>query len=165
MNQIKYYNDWGWHMADTVSFLGEVSPGCACYAWSSDHIFECKETSCSRLHNSGLLTPQHKVRDLTLLQLEKVIGLLRLPALLSKIRSQYGERAETVLLQVVRLHCNIYSDPNSLFDWRLGQATASAIVFRAVKELKGTEKSSSVFDVYKDFKLLFELDLVKRCVS
>merc|ERR1719370_284336 len=80
------------------------------------------------------------------IQLEKVIGLLRLPALLSKIRSQYGERAETVLLQVVRL----------------GQATASAIVFRAVKERKGTEKPSSVFDVYKDFKLLFELDLVKR---
>jgi len=90
-------------------------------------------------------TRRPHVVDYTI-QLEKVIGLLRLPALISKIRSQYGERAETVLLQVVRL----------------GQATASAIVFRAVKELKGTEKSSSVFDVYKDFKLLFELDLVKR---
>jgi len=98
----------------------------------------------------GLVTTSSSARrphgvDYTI-QLEKVIGLLRLPALLSKIRSQYGERAETVLLQVVRL----------------GQATASAIVFRAVKELKGTEKSTSVFDVYKDFKLLFELDLVKR---
>merc|ERR1719394_669053 len=90
-------------------------------------------------------TRRPHVVDYTI-QLEKVIGLLRLPALLSKIRSQYGEGAETVLLQVVRL----------------GQATASAIVFRAMKELKGTEKSSSVFDVYKDFKLLFQLDLVKR---
>ena len=45
---------------------------------------------------------------------------------------------------------------------RLGQAPASKIVFRTVKEGKGVEKLSSVYDVYKDFKLLMELDLVKR---
>ena len=45
---------------------------------------------------------------------------------------------------------------------RLGQAPASKIVFRTVKEGKGAEKLSSVYDVYKDFKLLMELDLVKR---
>lgn len=45
---------------------------------------------------------------------------------------------------------------------RLGHATASKIVFRTVKEGKGAEKLSSVYDVYKDFKLLMELDLVKR---
>ena len=45
---------------------------------------------------------------------------------------------------------------------RLGQAPASKIVFRTVKEGKRVEKLSSVYDVYKDFKLLMELDLVKR---
>ena len=45
---------------------------------------------------------------------------------------------------------------------RLGQATASKIVFQTVKEGKGAEKLSSVYDVYKDFKLLMELDLVQR---
>lgn len=45
---------------------------------------------------------------------------------------------------------------------RLGQATASKIVFQTVKDGKGAEKLSSVYDVYKDFKTLMELDLVKR---
>ena len=36
-------------------------------------------------------------------QLDKVIGLQRLPALLSSVRAEHGERAEAVLLQTIRL--------------------------------------------------------------
>ena len=98
----------------------------------------------------GLVTTSSSARrphvvDYTI-QLENVIGLQRLPVLLSSVRLQHGERAEAVLIQVIRL----------------GQATASTIVFRTVKDGKGAEKMSSVYDVYKDFKLLIELDLVKR---
>ena len=35
-------------------------------------------------------------------QLDKVIGLQRLPALLSSVRAEHGERAEAVLLQTIR---------------------------------------------------------------
>ena len=98
----------------------------------------------------GLVTTSSSARrphvvDYTI-QLENVIGLQRLPVLLSSVRLQHGEQAEAVLIQVIRL----------------GQATASTIVFRTVKEGKGAEEMSSVYDVYKDFKLLIELDLVKR---
>ena len=98
----------------------------------------------------GLVTTSSSARrphvvDYTI-QLENVIGLQRLPVLLSSVRLQHGERAEAVLIQVIRL----------------GQATASTIVFRTVKDRKGAEEMSSVYDVYKDFKLLIELDLVKR---
>merc|ERR1719319_1720911 len=74
--------------------------------------------------------------------MERVLGLLHLPAFLPLVRERWGEIAETLVVQAVRL----------------GVETASNLVFLTAREVPG----ASVLDIFQQFKLLTSQGVLTR---
>jgi len=76
------------------------------------------------------------------IRMERVLGLLHLPAFLPLVRERWGEIAETLVVQAVRL----------------GVETASNLVFLTAREVPG----ASVLDIFQQFKLLTSQGVLTR---